>query len=272
MSANPTVLTQTSKGKRALKSLLGRDGAAAWLFLIPIMFVMVGLIAYPFFSAIILTFQEKSVGSPAKWVGFQNYIDLFSGTEVGDMFRTSLLNSIWYVGVAIGGKFVIGMAQALLLNEAFPARNIIRAIFFLPWAIPSLIVALTWKWIYAGTQVGLLNILLIQTGLSTDLTQWLANPDIAMWSVLLVVIWQGTPFWSMMFLAGLQAISSEQYEAAAIDGANVAQRFRHVTLPGLSNVIAITLKRESPSARRNSIARMPVSKRRIRRKARSSPT
>ena len=70
--------------------------------------------------------------------------------------------------------------------------------------------------------------------------QWLANPDIAMWSVLLVVVWQGTPFWSMMFLAGLQSISPELYEAAAIDGANVFQRFRHVTLPSLSNVIAIT--------------------------------
>lgn len=240
MSASPVVMARIGGGRRALKRVLGRDGGTAWAFLLPITLVMVGLIAYPFISAIVLTFQEKSVGSPAKWVGLQNYIDLFSGAEVGEIFRTAVFNSIWYVGVAIGGKFVLGMAQALLLNENFPARNIVRALFFLPWAIPSLIVALTWKWIYTGTQVGLLNILLIQTGLSTDLVQWLGNPEFAMWSILVVVIWQGTPFWSMMFLAGLQSISPELYEAASIDGANVFQRFRNVTLPSLSNVIAIT--------------------------------
>lgn len=228
-------------GRRRLttRRVLGRDWATAWLFLLPSTLVLVGLIAYPFLSAIVLTFQDKTVGSPGRWVGLQNYADLLGG-GAGGIFWQAVVNTVVYTLVAIVGKFILGMAQALLLHESFPGRMVMRGIFFLPWAIPSLIVALTWKWIYAGTQVGLLNIIQMQLGLSRDLVQWLANPNLAMWSVIAVVIWQGTPFWSMMFLAGLQAISGELYEAAAIDGASVFQRFWHVTLPGLENVIAIT--------------------------------
>jgi multiple sugar transport system permease protein len=240
MSASSVTISQRSPATRALRRVLGRDGVTAWFFLLPTTLVLVGLIGYPFVTAILLTFQDKMVGDVGRWVGFQNYIDLFSGAEVGDVFRQAVQNTIVYTAVAISAKFVLGMAQALLLHESIPGRMLLRGIFFLPWAIPSLIVAMTWKWIYAGTQVGLLNMIQLQLGLSTDLIQWLANPDLAMISVLVVVIWQGTPFWSMMFLAGLQAISAELYEAAAIDGANVVQRFRHITLPGLENVIVIT--------------------------------
>ncbi len=240
MESSSRAATIPVKRRFSARQVLGRDWAAAYLFLVPAMLVLVGLIAYPFFSAILLTLQDKNVGEPGKWVGLQNYVDLLTGAEVGNVFKLAITNTILYTVVAIGGKFVLGMAQALLLNESFPGRMLMRGIFFLPWAIPSLIVGLTWKWMYAGTQAGLLNLLLIQTGLNNDLIQWLANPDLAMWSVLVAVIWQGTPFWSMMFLAGLQAISGELYEAAGIDGASVFQRFWHITLPGLENVMVIT--------------------------------
>jgi multiple sugar transport system permease protein len=156
--------------------VFGRDWAAAWLFLLPAMLVLVGLIAYPFVSAILLTFQDKMVGGEGRWVGLQNYVDLLTGAEVGDVFRLAVQNTIVYTVVAISAKFVLGMLQALLLHESFPGRMVMRGVFFLPWAIPSLIVAMTWKWIYAGTQVGLLNMIQIQLGLSQDLIQWLANP------------------------------------------------------------------------------------------------
>lgn len=225
---------------RRLNQLLGRDWATAWPFLVPTLIVIIGLVGYPFVSAIVLTFQEKTVGTDAVFIGLKNYSDLLSGTEIGNLFRITMQNSIVYTGVAIAGKLVLGTAQALILNEYFPARNIIRGVMFVPWAIPSLIVALTWKWMYAGTQVGLLNMIQLKLGLSDDLIQWLGNPDIALWAIILVVVWQGTPFWTMNILAGLQSISAELYEASAIDGANILQRFRHITLPGLENVLAIT--------------------------------
>lgn len=223
-----------------LRHALGRDWVSAWLFLLPCVVVMIGLIAYPFVSAILLSFQNKLVGSPGIWVGFKNYEDLLVGRDLSAQFLQSVRVSFIFTLAATIVKFVLGMAMALLLHEQFPARTFIRALFFLPWAIPGLIVGLTWKWMYDGSSVGLLNMLALRLGLTTDLIQWLGNYDLALWAVVVAVVWASTPFWAMMFLAGLQAIPGELYEASQIDGAGVFGRFRHVTIPGLSNVIVIT--------------------------------
>src|SRR6266581_3068594 len=230
----------TSQRSFTLRRALGRDFATAWLFLAPCLIVVLGLIAYPFVSAILLSFQAKLVGSPGVWVGLQNYQDLLFGRDLSAQFLQSVRVTVFFTLVADVLKFGLGMAMALLLHEQFRGRTFFRAPFFLPWAIPSLIAGLTWKWIYDGTQIGLLNMLALRFGLSQDLIQWLANYDLALWSVVIAVVWASTPFWAMMFLAGLQAIPPELYEAAEIDGAGVLGRFRHITLPGLASVIVIT--------------------------------
>ena len=219
---------------------LGRDWASAWLFLAPCLVVLVGLIAYPFFSAILLSFQAKLVGSPGAWVGLQNYYELLFGRDLSATFYQAVRVSIVYTAAAQVMKLVLGMAMALLLHEQFPGRMFMRGLFFIPWAIPTLIAGLTWKWMYDGTQIGLLNMLGLRLGLTSELVQWLGNYNLALWSVVVAVVWASTPFWAMMFLAGLQAISSELYEAAEIDGADVFQRFRNITLPGLAPIIIIT--------------------------------
>ena len=224
----------------ALRRALGRDWASAWPFLAPCLVVLVGLIGYPFVSAILLSFQAKLVGSPGAWVGLQNYYELLFGRDLSGPFLQSVRVSLLFTLAAQALKLVLGMAMALLLHEQFRGRMAMRALFFLPWAVPSLIAGLTWKWMYDGTPVGLLNMLVLRLGLSSELVQWLGSYNLALWSVVVAVVWAGTPFWAMMFLAGLQAISSEQYEAAEIDGADVFQRFRHVTLPGLMPIIIIT--------------------------------
>ncbi len=224
----------------SLRSVLGRDWLAAWLFLVPCMLVLVGLIGYPFVSAILLSFQAKLVGAPGVWVGLQNYQDLLVGRDLSAQFIQSVRVTVLFTVVADVLKFGLGMSLALLLHEQFRGRTFFRAFFFLPWAIPSLIAGLTWKWMYDGTQVGLLNMLALRFGLTQDLIQWLANYDLALWAVVIAVVWASTPFWAMMFLAGLQAIPRELYEAAEIDGAGVFGRFQHVTLPGLASVIVIT--------------------------------
>ncbi len=219
---------------------LGRDWAAAWLFLAPCMVVLIGLIAYPFLSAIVLSFQAKLVGSPATWVGVDNYVQLLTGRDLSGQFYQALRVTVGFTCVAIAAKLVLGMAMALLLNEPFAGRSAVRAFFFLPWAVPTLIAGLTWKWMYDGSQVGLLNMLVLRFGLSQEMVQWLGNYNVALWAVVVAVVWTSTPFFSMMLLAGLQAIPGELYEAAKIDGADVFGRFRHVTLPSLTNVIVIT--------------------------------
>jgi multiple sugar transport system permease protein len=224
----------------ALRRVFGRDWFTAWLFALPCVVVMLGLIAYPFVSAILLSFQAKLVGTPGVWVGLKNYEDLLVGRDLSAQFLQSVRVSFVFTVAAIVLKFVLGMAMALLLHERFPLRTYVRALFFLPWAIPGLIAGLTWKWMYDGSAVGLLNMLALRLGLTQELIQWLGNYDLALWAVTVAVVWASTPFWAMMFLAGLQAIPAELYEAAQIDGAGVFGRFRHVTLPSLANIIVIT--------------------------------
>ncbi len=220
---------------------LGRDWKLGWVLLIPILLVLLGLIAYPFLLSIYLSFTDKMVGKPATFVGLQNYRDVMFGAEFGAVFWKSVINTILYTGVAVTCKAMVGMGMALFLHEEFRGRGLMRALCFLPWAIPSLIVGLSWQWIYNGSEAGLLNQILIDLGLSDTLIQWLGNPHLALWSVTFVDIWAGCPFYGMMFLAGLQSIPRELYEAASIDGANVFQRYRNVTLPGLTGVITITV-------------------------------
>lgn len=231
----------TAVSTRSLaQRLLGRDWRLAWLFLLPLTLVLVVLITYPFVAAIVLSLQHKVVGGPATWVGIRNYRDLLFGKQYGEIFRKSVWVSFIYTGVAICVKLMLGMCMALLLNEKFRGRMFMRAVLFLPWAMPTLITALTWRWIYDGTPSGLLNLIRINYLQQDTLTQFLANPRLALWSVIVVVVWQGTPFYTMMLLAGMQAIPSEQYEAAAMDGASVFQRFLFITVPSLTPVIIIT--------------------------------
>jgi multiple sugar transport system permease protein len=238
----------TSPDQRALapprpafgRSTLGRDWRIAWLFLTPLLIVLIGLIAYPFVSAIVLSLQRKMVGAPAEWVGLANYRELLFGAQYGPIFKHSVVVSLIYTFVSIAAKLVLGFLMALLLNEQFRGRAFMRGLLFLPWAMPSLIVALTWRWIYEGTPSGLLNLIRIDVFGAKTLVQWLANPDYALWSTIVGVTWQGTPFWTMMLLAGMQAIPPQLYEAAAIDGANAWQRFWFVTIPSLRSILIVT--------------------------------
>src|SRR3979411_1854235 len=175
----------------SLRSVLGRDWVAAWLFLLPCVLVLVGLIGYPFVSAILLSFQAKLVGSPGVWVGLQNYQDLLFGRDLSAQFLQSVRVTVFFTLIADILKFGLGMDMALLLHEQFKGRTFFRALFFMPWAIPSLIAGLTWKWIYDGTQIGLLNMLALRFGLSQDLIQWLGNYELALWCVGGSVRWAG---------------------------------------------------------------------------------
>ncbi len=233
---SPTPPPEATRSR--LQRFLGRDYAIAWPFLVPLIVVLVGLIAYPFVSAIWLSFQRKMVGGDAVFIGLGNYYTLLTNSTYN--FLTSVRVSLVYVVASIGLKFVFGMCMALLLNERFRGRTIMRAILFLPWAMPTLIVALAWRWIFEGSPSGLLNLVLIDYFHSDSIVQWLADPRIALWSIVIATIWQGTPFWTMMFLAGMQAIPTEMYEAAKIDGANIFQRFFLITMPLLRSVIVVT--------------------------------
>ena len=146
-----------------------------------------------------------------------------------------VFNTVVYTGFGVGIKFFLGLSMALVLNQERLCNNLFRSFLLIPWAIPTVISALNWRWIFDDAS-GLINNVLVRLNLIDETISWLSDPHLAMLSVIVVVVWQGTPFFTMSFLAGLQAIPKELYEAAEIDGASVLQQFFFITLPRLQPI------------------------------------
>src|SRR5262245_13123672 len=215
------------RGDRVAR-LLVRDRTLGYLFLFPAILVIVGLVAYPFVSAIVMTFQEKTAGAPGRFIGLDNYRELFESEQ----FIRTVWNTVVYTAVGVGIKFLVGLSMALVLNQERFCNNLFRSFLLVPWAIPTVMSALNWRWIFDDAS-GLINNVLVRLNLVEESIPWLSHVHLAMFSVIVVVVWQGTPFFTMSFLAGLQAIPKELYEAAEIDGASILQQFPHLTLPRL---------------------------------------
>jgi multiple sugar transport system permease protein len=227
-SGTDTVRYQSGK----LSRFLLRDRTLGYLFLAPALVVVICLVAYPFVNAVLMTFQEKTAGAPGRYIGLNNYVELLNNP----VFWRTVYNTIFYTVAAVALKFVFGLGMALVLNQERLFNNFYRSFLLIPWAIPTVISALNWRWIYDDAS-GLINNVLVRFELIDETISWLADPNLAMFSVIAVVVWQGTPFFTMGFLAGLQSISKELYEAAEIDGASVIQQFWHITIPCLSPII-----------------------------------
>jgi multiple sugar transport system permease protein len=218
------------------RSFWQRESALGWLLLAPVLVVMLILVVWPFSTAIWISFTDKSIGRDANWVGLSNFAQVVSSPR----FLRSLQNSLIFTVVAISLKFVLGMAMALVLNKAFFGRNFLRAYFLVPWVLPGFVAYMIWRWFLDPLQ-GVLNYALTDLGLTTFPLEFLSSPTWALPSVIVAHVWRSFPFFGVAFLAGLQNIPSEQYEAAAVDGANGWQKFLFVTIPGLRHVILVVL-------------------------------
>jgi multiple sugar transport system permease protein len=216
--------------------LMNDQRVVALFFLLPTILVLCFVVIYPFFSAIMISFQNKMIGGTASYVGLGNYYELF-----GDrVFLKVIKNTLVYTLVAVAIKFVLGMAMALVLAQDRPFNFLFRTILFVPWAVPTIVAALSFRWIYDDFS-GLYNNLLLALFDMGDVISWLGDPKMAMGSVIAVVVWSGTPFYTMSFLAGLKAIPNELYEAARIDGAGAWQEFWHITVPQMRKVFVIVV-------------------------------
>jgi len=222
------------KGK--VQRFLLHDRTLGYLFLFPALLVILGLVAYPFASAVVMTFQAKTAGAPGRFIGLGNYRELLSSEQ----FLRTVFNTIVYTAVGVGIKFCLGLSMALVLNQERFCNNLFRSFLLIPWAIPTVMSALNWRWIFDDAS-GLINNVLVRLNLIDETISWLSDPHLAMLSVIAVVVWQGTPFFTMSFLAGLQSIPKELYEAAEIDGASVLQQFSYITLPRLQPVFITVL-------------------------------
>jgi multiple sugar transport system permease protein len=229
-------LVLTAPPPRRRSATLRSEARLAYAILSPTLLIILFLVAYPFCAAIWLSLQDKMVGSPGHFVGLANYLELFRD----EVFLRTAWNSVVYTAVSVALKFVLGLTMALVLDQERRWNNVFRTLLFVPWAVPVVIVSLNWRWIYDDLS-GLLNNFLITFHLSNSIISWLSNPSLAMGCVIAVVVWAGTPFYAMTFLAGLQSIPRELYEAAEIDGASVIQQFFFVTVPRLRTIFLTTV-------------------------------
>jgi multiple sugar transport system permease protein len=220
-----------------MEAIFGRDWKIALPFVLPLVIIMAGLILWPFINAILLSMTVRSFATRTEqYVGLANYTRLLQDSD----FLSAVRNTIVFTGASVMVKFIVGMVIALLLNSRLWFRSILSGIMLLPWIVPEVVTALTWRSIYDPIFGGL-NPILMQLGLIHRPVAWLAEPGLAMASVIVVNVWKGIPFYTILFLAGLKAIDREQYEAAEVDGAGAVQKFRHITLPGLRYVIIVTV-------------------------------
>jgi multiple sugar transport system permease protein len=212
----------------------------AYFAIIPSLIVITLLDIYPIIQSFIVSLQSQNMsrGNPEEFVGLQHYSRALFEEPV---FWTSLMKTIvWTLGSVLGG-YLIALSLALLLNMNIRGRGLFRALFLIPWVIPDVATALLWKWLYAD-EFGVLNFVLMRLGVVNQPVLWLADPNMAMPAVILVQIWKLYPVMFIVLLAALQNVPKELYEAATIDGANLVQRFRFVTMPFIkSTSIIITL-------------------------------
>jgi multiple sugar transport system permease protein len=214
-----------------------REAGTALLFLLPMLVLVVALIVYPVYRAVWLSLTDKLVGYPERFVGLQNYFYLAED----DTFRQVIRNSFVFTVVSVGLKVVTGVLMALVLNNVIRGRNFFRGLFLLPWITSTVIIALTWRWMFdAFPGRGFFNSVLLDLGLLSRPIAFMATPEGAMMAVIVANWWRGFPFFGVSFLAGLQAIPRELYEAASVDGATTWHRFWHITLPGLKHVMIVT--------------------------------
>jgi multiple sugar transport system permease protein len=212
-----------------------RDWLGFW-FMLPAAAVLLLFLAYPLGLGVWLSFTDAKIGNAGQFVGLENY-DWLSDDKT---FWLSVFNTLLYTVVASIIKFAIGLYLALLLNERLPFKALIRAIVLIPFIVPTVLSAIAFWWIY-DAQFSIISWSLKQIGLIAQNIDFLGDPNNARASVIFANIWRGVPFVAITLLAGLQTVSPSLYEAATLDGASAWQRFRHITYPLLTPIIAVVM-------------------------------
>ena len=233
MNQDTTIAVPTA---RPLFSRAARETLANYSYLLPAAICLGGTVLFPILKAIHMSLYQNVLSRPQDYhfIGLGNYVRMIHDPT----FWLTLKNSVVWVVFSVSIQFVLGFLGALLLNAEFKGRAFLRTLNLLPWIIPGVVVGLVWEYLYQPNY-GPINDILRRVGLLTVPIAWLSQPAFAMASVIFANIWRGIPFFTIMILAGLQAIPDEVYEAATVDGASVTQRFWHVTLPMLRPIIVV---------------------------------
>ncbi len=212
-----------------------RNWIAMW-FMLPAAAFLILFLAYPLFLGVWMSFTDARIGRDGVFVGVENYEWLWSDS----VFWLSVFNTLLYTIVASAIKFAVGLYLALLLNRHMPFKAMIRAAVLVPFIVPTVLSAIAFWWIY-DSQFSIISWSLIKMGLLDHNINFLGDANMARGSVIFANIWRGVPFVAITLLAGLQTVSPSLYEAAVLDGATSWQRFRFITYPLLTPIIAVVM-------------------------------
>jgi trehalose/maltose transport system permease protein len=219
-------------------SLERREHRAAWLFLAPMLLALLLVALWPLGRTIFFAFTDAYLDDPANYtlVGFRNFVEV--ARDRG--WWVSVSNTLVFTAVSVAIETVLGLAIALLLNQAIPGRGLVRAAILIPWSIPVVVAAKIWEWML-NDQFGVINRVIVQLGLADQGLAWTASNSLIMGVVIFIDVWMTTPFMTLLILAGLQLIPAEIFEAAEVDGVPAWKRFWSITLPLLKPAIGVAI-------------------------------
>lgn len=209
----------------------------AWMLMLPLLAVVVAVVGWPLVDTVGLAFTDaRLVGTQGQFVGLDN----FARTLSSGAFRAALLNTAVFAGLSVGAELVLGVAAALLLDQEFRGRTLLRALMILPWALPTVVNAVLWRLIY-NPEYGALNAALTQAGVLDGYRSWLGEPGSALLALVVADTWKNFPLVALIALAALQAVPRDIKAAAIVDGAGAFSRFRFVILPYLAGPLTVAL-------------------------------
>ncbi|WP_455814261.1 carbohydrate ABC transporter permease [Pseudomonas graminis] len=220
-------------------SLQHREQRQAWVLLAPMLIVMALLTAWPLLRTIWLSFTDAElIGSGAQtgYVGLDNYLYALTDPD----FRAAIGRTLYFTVISVALEGVIGVLVALLLNQKFIGRNVLRVLVILPWALPTIVNAMMWR-LNFNPDYGSINALLTQAGIIDGYRSWLGSPDSALNAVMLADVWKNYPLVTLLVLAAMQSIPEDLYEAARLDGAPAWRRFRAITFPAIVGALSVAL-------------------------------
>jgi multiple sugar transport system permease protein len=221
---------------QTVERFLDREGVLGYLLMTPALLLLIIFIAYPFVLGVWYSMSDVQIFGLGKFIGLKNYTDLLNSP----VFLQTVKNSFVYTGFATVFKLGLGLAMALVLNQQFPLKNLVRSSVLLPYIVPTALSTLAFLLAFNPT-LSPLPWIFGPLHIPYPAAGFLGDPALAMAAVIFVNVWRGTPFFAISLLAGLQTIPQDLYEAAAIDGANAPNRFRHITVPLLTPVLTIVM-------------------------------
>lgn len=220
----------------ALSGLEQTKVRTAWLFLTPILIALVLIALWPLLRTIFFSFTDANLSdlSTFRFVGFENYLHLendeWTGLLVDQTWWRAVWNTLCFTVVTVSIETLVGLVIALVMNQSFRGRGLVRAAVLIPWAVPTIVSATMWSWML-NDQHGIVNHALVSLGILSESVAWTSEPAFVMASVVMVDVWKTSPFMALLILAALQMLPTDCYEAARVDGIHPVKAFFKVTLP-----------------------------------------